>query len=159
MRSSKAGVLAVLFVFTAFALSGLAEEKKASSTKAAPASKATLKAADELKWTDPPNSPPGVKWSALWGDPEKGPHGAMHKFPAGFEAPLHHHTPDYRAVVISGTLIVTPDGGAAKKLGPGSYGSFTGKMKHTTKCDTASECLIMVDAKGPWDVVLEEAKK
>lgn len=159
MRSSKVRILAVLVAFAAFAVSALAEEKKASSAKAAPAGKATFKAADELKWADPPNSPPGLKQAVLWGNPEKGPHGALNKFPAGFEAPLHHHTTDYRAVVISGTLIVTPEGGAAKKLGPGSYGSFTGKIKHTTKCDAASECLVLVDAKGPWDVVIEGAKK
>ena len=158
MRSSKVGILAVLFAFAAFTVSALAEEKKAS-TKAAPAGKAVLMAADELKWGDPPNSPPGVKRAVLWGDPEKGSHGALHKFVAGFESPLHHHTSDYRAVVISGTLIITPEGGAAKKLPPGSWGSFTGKNKHTTKCDSGSECIVMLDVKGPFDVVVEEAKK
>src|ERR1019366_2498243 len=33
------------------------------------------------------------------------------------------------------------------------------KKNPDRKCDAASECLILVDAKGPWDVVLEEAKK
>ena len=159
MRPSKVRILAVLFAFAAFAVSALAEEKKASSTTAAPAGKAVLMASDELKWVDPPNSPPGVKTAVLWGDSAKGPHGALHKFAAGFEAPLHHHTPDYRAVVISGTMIITPEGGAAKKLPPGSYSSFTGKNRHTTKCDSGSECIVLVDAKGPWDVVPEEAKK
>ena len=38
----------------------------------------------------------------LWGDRATGPAGTLLKVPAGFEAPLHAHTADYRAVVIEG---------------------------------------------------------
>ena len=61
---------------------GYAEAGKA---KAAAAGKAVLWAAEDVKWVDVPGSP--VKMAVLWGDPAKGPHGALHKFPAGFEAP------------------------------------------------------------------------
>lgn len=136
----------------------LADEKKApAKAKAAP--KLVVWGADELKWIDPKDSPPGVQLAVLWGNPEKGAHGAEHKFPGGFEAPLHHHTSAYKGVVISGTLVVTPDGGAAKSLPAGSYFSVPGGNKHTTKCEGASGCVIFIEAAGKWDVVMENAKK
>jgi anti-sigma factor ChrR (cupin superfamily) len=159
MRLKSVRILVVLIASAAFVGSALADEKKAPPAKAKAGGKIVMWSADEIKWIDPPNSPPGVKMAVLWGDPQKGPHGAFHKFVAGFEAPLHHHTANYRAAVISGTLIVTPEGGAAKKLPPGSYGSFSGMKKHTTKCDAGADCVIIVDASGPWDVVPDEAKK
>ena len=159
MRPINIRSLAVLIAVTAFAGSALAAEKKASPAGSKAGGTAVMWPADQLKWIEMPNSPPGVKTAVLWGDPSKGPHGALHKFPAGFEAPLHHHTADYRSVVISGTMIITPEGGAAMRLPAGSYSSFTGKRRHTTKCDAASECLIFLDARGPWDVVMEESKK
>lgn len=144
------GALVALFLSnTAYA--------EAAQAKAPAAGKAVLWAAEDLKWVDVPNLP--VKTAVLWGDPAKGAHGALHKFPAGFEAPLHHHTGNHHALVVSGTAILTPEGEAGKKLGPGSYFSFTGKKKHTTKCDAASECLLFVDCAGPWDVVMADAKK
>ncbi|HEV8269497.1 MAG TPA: DUF4437 domain-containing protein [Thermoanaerobaculia bacterium] len=152
--------LLVLVALAALSFGAMAEEaKKAKAPAKAPAGKAVMWATDELKWIDPPNAPPGVKMAVLWGDPEKGAHGAMHKFPAGFTAPLHHHTADHNVVVVSGTVVLTPEGGEAKKLPAGSYFSFTGKKKHTTACDAGSDCVLMVDCKGKWDVVMEEKKK
>ena len=150
---------AVVAILALFAITGpaLAAEKKPASKKAPP--KLVLWAADDLKWVDPKNSPPGVKMAVLWGDPEKGAHGALHKFPGGFEAPLHHHSSSYRGVVISGTLVVTPEGGTAKSLPSGSYFSAPAMNKHSTKCEGASGCLIFVEATHAWDVVMEAAKK
>ena len=148
----------VVFVgaFVALSLSNTASAEAAKG-KAPAAGKAVVWAAGDVKWVDVPNFP--VKMAVLWGDPAKGAHGAFHKFPAGFEAPLHYHTANHHALVVSGTVIITPEGEAEKKLGPGSYFSFTGKKKHTTKCDAASECLLFVDCAGPWDVVMAGAKK
>ena len=130
---------------------------EAAKAKAPAAGKAVLWAAGDLKWVDVPNFP--VKMAVLWGDPAKGAHGALHKFPAGFEAPLHHHTANHHVIVVSGTVTMTPEGEAAKTLGPGSYFSFTGMKKHTTKCEAGSECVLFVDCAGPWDIVLADAKK
>lgn len=130
---------------------------EAPKAKAAAAGKAVFWAAEDLKWVDVPNMP--IKTAVLWGDPMKGAHGALHKFSAGFEAPLHHHTSDHHVIVVSGTAILTPEGEAEKKLGPGSYFAFTGMKKHTTKCDAASECLFFIDCAGPWDVVMADAMK
>jgi uncharacterized protein DUF4437 len=148
--------VAILGALVALSLSNTARAQAAKGKEPA-AGKAVLWAAGDLKWVDVPNFP--VKMAALWGDPAKGPHGAFHKFPAGFEAPWHHHTANHHVVVVSGTMTLTPEGEAAKKLGPGSYFSFTGKKKHTTKCEAGSECLLFIDSAGPWDVVVEDAKK
>jgi quercetin dioxygenase-like cupin family protein len=143
------GALAALSLST----TGYAEAAKA---KAAAAGKAVLWAAEDMKWADLPDAP--VKRAVLWGDPATGAHGALLKFPAGFEAPLHHHTADHHAVVVSGTMIITPEGEAGKRLGPGSSFSFTGKKKHTTGCDAASECVLFLDDSGRWDLVMADAK-
>lgn len=121
-----------------------------------PGAKAVMWATEELKWADVPGFP--VKTAVLWGDATKGEHGAFMKLPAGFEAPMHHHTADHHAVVVSGTVILGPEGAAEKKLGPGSYFEFTGMKKHTTKCAAGSDCVLLVDAVSAWDIV-PEAKK
>ena len=130
---------------------------EAPKAKASAGGKAVLWAAGDLKWVAVPDLP--VKTAVLWGDPTKGAHGALHKFPAGFEAPLHHHTADHHALVVSGTGILTPEGEAGKKLGPGSYFAFMGAKKHSTKCDAGSDCLLFVDCAGPWDVLMADALK
>ena len=157
MRPRIARVFVAAVALAVLAGPALAEEKKAPAKKAAP--KLVMWAPDDLKWIDPKDSPPGVQMAVLWGDPEKGAHGALHKFPGTFEAPLHHHTSSYRGVVISGTLVVTPAGGTAKSMPSGSYFSAPAGNKHTTKCEGASGCVILVEASGKWDVVMEEAKK
>jgi quercetin dioxygenase-like cupin family protein len=148
-----------LFLAGALALSIHAEAEKAKTPAKASGGKAVMMAADELKWIDPANSPPGVKMAVLWGDPAKGAHGAMHKFPAGFSAPLHFHTAGHHVIVVSGTLELTPEGEAAKKLVAGSYFSFTGKKKHVTTCMAGADCVLFVDCGGPWDVVMADAAK
>jgi hypothetical protein len=132
----------------------------AAETKAAPAAKggggkAVLIPAGEMKWTTPPNSPPGVQLAVLWGDPAKGAFGALHKLPAGFAQPLHHHSAGYRGVVVSGTFLQAPEGEAEKSLGPGSYFQYSGKKKHVTKCAAGAECVIFMDSGGAWDMVVE----
>ncbi len=159
MPSKLLRVFALIAVTSALALSASAEEKKAEHKAAKASGKAVFKPADQMKWTAMPDAPAGITSVVLWGNPGKGPSGALHKFPAGFSVPLHHHTADHRIVVLSGTMIFTPEGGSATRLPAGSYAYFTGKVKHTTACDAASECEVLVDAHGAWDVVPEEPKK
>ena len=153
------GAIGVL-AFLALSPTSQAEDQKAKTpAKAASGGKAVLVPASELKWVDPPNSPPGVKLAVLWGDPGKGAHGAMHKFPGGFAAPLHFHSAGHHVVVVSGTLLLTPEGEAEKSLPAGSYFSFTGKKKHVTKCAPGADCVLFIDCGGPWDVVMADAGK
>jgi hypothetical protein len=122
------------------------------------AGKAVMVSADELKWVDLPDVP-GVKTATVWGNPAKGPHRQFHKFPAGFAAPLHSHTADHSVVVVSGTLVLGTEGEADKRLGPGSYFEFTGKKKHTTKCEAGADCVLYSEGKSAWNVVMADAPK
>jgi quercetin dioxygenase-like cupin family protein len=125
---------------------------------AARAQKAVLTPAADLKWVEPPGAPPGVKAAVVSGDPTKGPHHAFTKFAAGFAAPVHHHTADHHVVVVAGTLVLVVDGKDVT-LPPGSYFSFTKKMKHATRCEAGAECILFSDVRGKWDVVIAEEKK
>lgn len=74
----------------------------AAALHAKDAVKPITKAEDQL--TSVANSAaPGVMKAVAWGDPEKRAHGAFHKFPAGFTAPLHTHSANTRIVVLEGT--------------------------------------------------------
>jgi quercetin dioxygenase-like cupin family protein len=134
----------------------LAEDKK-KAPAAASAGSAVLTAPSEMKWVDAPNVAPNtVKLATVEGNAETGPHHAYNKFPAGFSAPLHHHTADHFGTVVSGTVTLTPEGGTPKKLGPGGYWEFKGGKKHSTRCEPGAECILFIDARGKWDVVLAE---
>lgn len=160
-RRGIVGTTAAVLLLVFAAASG-AQEPKAGKTKGQSrtgAKKPVIWAADELKWTDPAGAPPGVKSATLWGDPAKGPHGALQKFVPGFSAPLHTHSSDFRIVVVSGTLIHGPEGGPEKRLKAGSYLFLPSTYKHTTRCDAGSECVFLLDANGKFDVKMVGAKK
>ena len=98
-----------------------ASAKPKSAAKSA-ASRLVVDPASDLKWTDlDPKGAPGVKIVDVWGDHAKGAFGAFLKFPAGFAAPLHTHTSDYKIAIVSGTMIQGPEGKPEFRLGPGSY--------------------------------------
>jgi quercetin dioxygenase-like cupin family protein len=147
------GITAAVMFVLSVGLAGAQAAKKAA------AKKPVILAADEIVWGHVPGSPPDVKGMTLWGDPAKGPHGAIQKFAPGFSAPLHTHSSDLRAFVISGTVIHGPEGGPEKRLPAGSYIFLPSTYKHTTKCDTDSECVFIVDANGKFDVKPVEEKK
>jgi len=111
-------------------------------------------AAANLTWMDlDPTGAPGVKIATLWGDPTTGRFGAFLKLPAGFAAPLHTHTHPMKVVMVSGTYIQGPDGAAEFRLGPGSYLMQPGgNYRHTTSCDSASDCVIFVESVGAFDL-------
>jgi len=149
-------LVAVSCILLAAAVASAADAKKASKP-AAP--KLVAWPAADIKWSDLPGTP-GVQFCDLWGDHTKGAYGTLVKFPAGSEVPLHTHTNDMRTVVVSGTLIHTPEGKAGIRLGSGSYIKQPGHgYKHTTACDKASECIIFTESAGAFDVLPVEAKK
>ena len=112
----------------------------------------------DLKWT--PAGVPGVSTAAVQGDMAKGPSHFYLKYDAGFVAPLHHHSPDHYVTVVSGTLVLNVDG-KDNVLTPGSYFELTGKAKHAARVEGKEACVMFIDARGPWDVVMAEtaAKK
>lgn len=115
-------------------------------------------AAADLKWVDlDPTGAPGVKLATLWGDPTAGPFGAFFLLPAGFAAPLHTHTHPMKLVIVSGTYIQQQDGARAFRLDRGSYLMQPGgNYRHTTSCDSDSDCLFFVEAEGAFDLLMAE---
>ena len=109
--------------------------------------------ASDLKWKDDADHP-GVQLAAVQGDPAKGAAKFFVKLPSGFDVPLHHHTADHWAVVVSGTMVFND--GQDHTLPAGSFFSFTGKKQHTTKCTDPAGCMLFVDTHGKWDVVPEK---
>ncbi|MGH8247740.1 MAG: DUF4437 domain-containing protein, partial [Gammaproteobacteria bacterium] len=146
------GFALLLFVACAYVESN---PEETSGNKPIPISAA------DLKWIDlDPTAAPGVKIANLWGDPAKSRFGAFFKLPAGFAAPLHTHTHPMKVLIVSGTYIQGPAGAAEFRLGPGSYLMQPGdNYRHTTSCDSASDCVIFVESLGAFDlhVVAERA--
>ena len=127
----------------------------AAAAKAKPAaSRLVVMPAADMKWTDlDPAGAPGVKVADLWGNHATGAFGALLKLPAGFAAPLHTHTYDMKVVIILGTYIQVPEGKPEFRLGPGSYFMQPGgDYRHTTTCDKATDCVFLVESKGPFDL-------
>jgi hypothetical protein len=50
------------------------------------------------------NPKTGIKASNVWGDVKTGAHGTFFSFDPGFVSPVHTHTYDYYAVVITGVM-------------------------------------------------------
>src|ERR1700681_2032374 len=63
---------------------------------------------------------PGISKCNLWGDPTKGPHGAITRFAKGTKVAWHTHPHDIKAVIISGTMLYD-NGSGEQRLGPGSF--------------------------------------
>ena len=117
--------------------------------------KAVLTPVADLKWIGA--GVPGVETAAVTGDTAKGASHFYLKYAAGFAAPVHHHSPDHYVTTVAGNLVLIVDG-KEHRLPPGSYFAFTGKAPHAARCEGAQDCVMFVDARGKWDVVLPKAK-
>ena len=134
---------------TALLAAALAGGLTVRATAAGEAAEATPQAS--LKWTDA--GVPGVSTAQVQGDMAKGPSHFYLRYAAGFVAPKHHHSPDHYATTVSGTLVLVV-GGKEQRLLPGSYFDFTNKAVHAARCEGKQDCVMFIDARGPWDVVL-----
>lgn len=147
----------VLTLVITFALPATVFAQGSGKTTAKPAPKSAesrlvVMPASDIKWIDLGPGAPGAKVANLWGNHTKGAFGALFKLPAGFAAPLHTHTYDMKVVIVSGTYIQAPEGKPEFRLGPGSYFLQPGgNYRHTTTCDKASDCVFLVESKGPFD--------
>jgi quercetin dioxygenase-like cupin family protein len=128
----------------------------AFAATAAAAGKSTVTSKTDVKWTA--STIPGVSTAAVEGDMTKGPSHFYLKYAKGFVAPLHHHSPDHFATTVSGQLVLIMDG-KESTLAPGSFFAFTGMAAHGARCEGTEDCVMFIDARGPWDVVLEAAAK
>lgn len=153
-RTLVAPTVALLLAAYSLAQGSGPASAKAKSTPKPAASRLVVVPAADLKWTElDPRGAPGVMIADVWGDHAKGAFGAFIRLPAGFAAPLHTHTSDYKVVIISGTYVQTPDGKPEFRLGPGSYFLQPGgNYRHTTGCDPASECVFFLESGGKFDL-------
>ena len=154
--------LSIALVF--LSLAGLARAQCAGVSRARAAARSespVFLPPSDVKWLDlDPTRAPGIRIADLWGDHTKGAYGAFLKFPAGFMAPLHTHTHDIRAVILSGTYLQTPEGKPQVRLGPGSYMLQPGgNYRHVSGCDAASDCVLFIESEGPFDLLVVEAPK
>jgi quercetin dioxygenase-like cupin family protein len=117
------------------------------------AEKSVVTPVADVKWASA--GVPGVSIAPVEGDMQKGPSHFYLKYDAGFSAPAHHHSPDHYVTTVSGTLVLTVDG-KENRLAPGSYFALLGKAKHTARVEGDQPCVMFIDARGPWDVVMEE---
>jgi anti-sigma factor ChrR (cupin superfamily) len=144
----------LLFVFAGISLvaaAALYAAQVEKAAKSAPAKRAVLRTASEMKWVKIPDAK-GVQEAVAWGNAQKGPHGSFAKFEAGTQVPLHTHTAASRSVVITGTMLEGLEGQQPKELGPGSYFFIPGEVKHTTACKAGAECIIYTDWSGAFDL-------
>ena len=94
---------------------------------------------------------PGISKAVLWGDPDKGPYGAITRFTKGTKVGWHTHSHDIKAVVISGTLIYD-SGSGEQRLGPGSFLQERSTIKHTTAAASDSDLEFFEEGSGPFDI-------
>ena len=106
----------------------------------------------ELKWKE---MAPGVHAAVVEGDMAAGPSRFYLKYAAGLVTPVHRHSADHYATVVSGTLVATVDG-KEYTLTPGSYFALTGKKAHAARVEGKEDCVMFIHAAAPWDVVLEK---
>jgi quercetin dioxygenase-like cupin family protein len=137
-----------------------ADEKKAAAPakKAAAAPKFKTVAASEMKWTDSAEIK-GAQSVVFWGDPKKGEYGQINKWPGGTDVGWHTHTNRIHGVVVSGTLVIEPEGQPAKELTAGSYIDDPGKLKHKTSCKAGADCVFFIHQHGAFDFIPSEEKK
>ena len=115
--------------------------------------KAVMTPVAELKWSDA--GIPGVATSGVDGDMSRGASHFFLRYAAGFVAPLHFHSPDHHAVIVSGNLVLIT-GGKEVRLAPGSYFALKNKAAHAARCEGAQDCVMFIDARGRWDVVASD---
>ena len=132
-----------------------AEHPKPEATKTDQAKMPVVWSAAEMKWSDNP-AIKGAKIAVLWGDPKTGAYGALKTLPAGATIGMHTHTQDQKVIMLSGTVLLTIEGGAAKEFGSGSYAFIPGGTKHTADCKPGADCMYFEEQPGASDIRFTE---
>jgi quercetin dioxygenase-like cupin family protein len=95
---------------------------------------------------------PGVTMAVLWGDPDKGRHGAFTKFAPGQDNGMHTHTNDVWCMVIKGAYLYKDDAGE-KRVGPGEFIFIPGGHKHWSGGDKTEGALFYEEGAGKFDLL------
>lgn len=91
-----------------------------------------------------------------YGEKSTGEHGTFIKLPAGFVSPLHAHTGDYHAVVLTGVIVNVEPGEKDVPLSAGSYWTQEGGKMHVTKCIGPTECTFFVSQSEKFDFIMSK---
>lgn len=138
--------LVALLVSTAAVLSS-----GAPAADAQDAAKTGVRPAAGLNWKGV--GVPGVATAVVNGDMAKSPSHFYLRYQKGFVSPLHYHSPDHFVTTVTGTLVLVIDN-KEHRLAPGSYFALTNKAKHVARCEGTEDCVMFIDARGAWDVVV-----
>jgi anti-sigma factor ChrR (cupin superfamily) len=113
--------------------------------------KVRMVTADRVQFKDAEGMP-GLQIAPLWGDMSKnGDWGSLIKFKAGTDVGWHTHTGGTQLVVVSGTLIVEPEGGAPGELTSGAYAEEPATVKHRTVCKEGEDCVFLLHMTKRFD--------
>jgi quercetin dioxygenase-like cupin family protein len=99
---------------------------------------------------------PGVSTAEVEGSMASGASHFYLRYAAGLVTPLHHHSADHYVTTVAGDLVLVVDG-KETRLPPGSFFALTGKKPHIGRCEGKEDCVMLIDARGPWDVAPEPA--
>lgn len=116
-----------------------------------------MTSASHIAWAEEVPGQP-QRLGALWGTRSRGPAGTLLRVPAGFVAPIHSHTADYRAVVINGVWrhwFTEDKSDAAPPLEPGSYWTQTANRWHADACVSETPCVILLINEDPYKTVVK----
>jgi quercetin dioxygenase-like cupin family protein len=108
--------------------------------------------AADIKWEAGPAA--GTHVAKLWGDWMKDEnYGVLVKFDGGHMNELHSHSHELKIVVLSGTFIHQPAGGAEMRVGPGSYVVQRAGANHVSGCAPGAECEFFMTSTGKFDLI------
>ncbi|MGA8274123.1 MAG: DUF4437 domain-containing protein [Candidatus Sulfotelmatobacter sp.] len=94
----------------------------------------------------------GVSQAKIWGDPDKGAHGAFTKFEPGQDNGMHMHTSDVWIVVIKGAYLYKDDAGE-KRVAAGDFLRVPGGHKHWSGGDAKEGTLFYEEGSGKFDLI------
>ncbi|MDA8520172.1 hypothetical protein [Acidovorax sp. NCPPB 4044] len=143
MKSNALQIIRATTLSTIFAL-GMAAPALADGSTAP-----RVTSPDSAKWIPmiPEMGTKGPSFSIVFGKPgEIGkPFGGMFRVPAGEESPLHTHTSEYWAVMISGVESAREKAGdVPASIPPGATWYQPAKAPHINKCMGPEDCLFYV---------------
>jgi beta-alanine degradation protein BauB len=124
------------------------------------AAEAVVAALGEQRWFPlDPGNPGGVQMATLWGDPARGPFGALLRVPAGFVSPMHRHSNDERVVVLGGASVHWTRGGSretAPRMTTGDALLMPAGVDHVSAAADDEDCLEFITMAGRFDFELAE---
>ncbi len=153
MRKALLLIIAFAFFTTCFAQSTKGARSHKSGNRAPNA--ATFWTSTEGDWMDVPVFPKGAQMKVISGDPAKGASDLYVKFPAGYVAPLHWHTPAESVYVQAGSLeFGMQHSNETHTVAAGGFFNSPPKMIHKASCSTKEDCYFFLHSTGAFDIHL-----